>query len=124
MPGKQVGSAGGGRQIPGRVDEPEKRGETPLPDGPAIKDRITPERLSAGITTPGKCASRLGFGLGLVLVYSLVRLGWWGNHVLEDELRDLHLCCELYREWSDVVDLEVEPALEPGDHRGCGDMHR
>ena len=64
VPGNQGGNAGESRQIPGRADQPERRGETPLPDGPAIKSRITPARLPAGITTPGKCASHLGFGLG------------------------------------------------------------
>ena len=48
----------------GQADQPERRGETALPDSPAFKGRITPERLPAGITTPGKCASHLGFGLG------------------------------------------------------------
>ena len=52
-----------GSAIPGRADQPERRGETALPDSPAIKGRITPERHPAGITTPGKCASHLGFGL-------------------------------------------------------------
>ena len=63
LPGKQGGSAGEGRQLPGRAGQPERRGETALPDSPAIKGRSTPERLPAGITTPGKCASHLGFGL-------------------------------------------------------------
>ena len=63
VPGKQGGNAGESRQIPGRADQPERRDETPLPDGPAIKGRITPARLPAGIPTPGKCASHLGFGL-------------------------------------------------------------
>ena len=33
---------GEGRQIPGRAVQPERRGETALPDGPAIKGRNTP----------------------------------------------------------------------------------
>ena len=51
--------------------KPERRGETALPDSPAIKGRITPERHPAGITTPGKCASHLGFGLVLQDVSSI-----------------------------------------------------
>ena len=42
VPGKQGGGAGEGRQIPGRAVQPERRGETALPDGPAIKGRNTP----------------------------------------------------------------------------------
>ena len=56
------GGAGEGQQIAGRADQPERRGETALPDSPAIKGRITPARLPAGITTPGKCVSHLGLG--------------------------------------------------------------
>ena len=66
--GKQGGSAGEGRQIPGRADQPTRRSETALPDSPAIKGRITPAGLPAGITTPGKCASHLDFGLGYGVV--------------------------------------------------------
>ena len=33
---------GEGRQIPGRAVQPERRAETALPDGPAIKGRNTP----------------------------------------------------------------------------------
>ena len=79
VPGKQGGSAGEGRQIPGRADQPERRGETALPDGPAIKGRITPARLPAGIPTPGKCASHLGFGLGVCLGIT----GWAGRTLAE-----------------------------------------
>ena len=43
--GEQGGGAGEGRQIPGRAVQPERRGETALPDGPAIKGRNTPARL-------------------------------------------------------------------------------
>ncbi len=64
MPGEQGGRAGEGRQIPGRAVQPERRGETALPDGPAIKGRNTPARLPPRFPAPGKCTSHLGFGLG------------------------------------------------------------
>ena len=63
MPGEQGGGAGEGRQIPGRAVQPERRGETALPDGPAIKGRNTPARLPPRFPAPGKCTSHLGFGL-------------------------------------------------------------
>ena len=62
--GQQGGGAGAGRQIPGRAVQPERRGETALPDGPAIKGRNTPARLPPRFPAPGKCTSHLGFGLG------------------------------------------------------------
>ena len=65
VPGKQGGRAGEGGQIPGRADQPERRGETALPDGLSIRGRITPARLPAEITTPSECASHLGLGLAL-----------------------------------------------------------
>ena len=89
MPGKQGGSAGEGRQIPGRADQPERRSETALPDSPAIKGRITPATLPAGITTPGKCASHLGFGLGCGVVDAVADIplspavGWGGESCLQ-----------------------------------------
>ena len=43
------------RQIPGRAVQPERRGETALPDGPAIKGRNTPARLPPRFPAPGKC---------------------------------------------------------------------
>ena len=61
--GQQGGGAGEGRQIPGRAVQPERRGETALPDGPAIKGRNTPARLPPRFPAPGKCTSHLGFGL-------------------------------------------------------------
>ena len=64
MPGEQGGGTGEGRQIPGRAGQPERRGETALPDGPAIKGRNTPARLPPRFPAPGKCTSHLGFGLG------------------------------------------------------------
>ena len=63
MPGKQDGGAGEGRQIPDRAGRTERRGETALPDGPAIKGRNTPARLPPRFPAPGKCTSHLGFGL-------------------------------------------------------------
>ena len=73
MPGEQGGGAGEGRQIPGRAGQPERRGKTALPDGPAIKSRNTPARLPPRFPTPGKCTSHLGFGLGSVDAASVVR---------------------------------------------------
>ena len=64
VPGQQGGGAGAGRQIPGRAGRTERRGETALPYGPAIKSRNTPARLPPRFPTPGKCTSHLGFGLG------------------------------------------------------------
>ena len=61
--GKRGGGAGEGRQLPGRTGQPERRGETPVPDGPAIKGRNTPARLPPLFPAPGKCTSHLGFGL-------------------------------------------------------------
>ena len=50
-------------KYPGRAVQPERRGETALPDGPAIKGRNTPARLPPRFPAPGKCTSHLGFGL-------------------------------------------------------------
>ena len=79
MPGEQGGGAGEGRQIPGRAVQPERRGETALPDGPAIKGRNTPARLPPRFPAPGKCTSHLGFGLDtldtVVEVLSLLVVG-------------------------------------------------
>ena len=47
VPEEQGGGAGEGQQLPHRADQPERRGETALPDGAAIKGRSTPERLPA-----------------------------------------------------------------------------
>ena len=63
---------GEGRQIPGRAVQPERRGETALPDGPAIKGRNTPARLPPRFPAPGKCTSHLGFGLG-----NLITAAYW-----------------------------------------------
>ena len=63
MPGKQGGGGGEGRQIPVRSDYPERRGETALPDCPAVKGRNIPARLPARLPTLSKCTSHLGFGL-------------------------------------------------------------
>ena len=63
MLGKQSGGAGEGGQLPGQADQPERRGQAPLPHGPAIKGRIPPARLPARSPTSGKCTSHLGFGL-------------------------------------------------------------
>ena len=64
--GSKGGGAGPGRQIPGRAVQPEKRGETAVPDSPVVKGKSTPASLPARFPTPGKCASHLGFGLGRV----------------------------------------------------------
>ena len=61
--GKQGQGAGEGRQLPRRAVQPERRGETAVPDGPAIKGRNTPARLPARFPSPGKCTSHLGIGL-------------------------------------------------------------
>ncbi len=58
---------GEGRQIPGRAVQPERRGETALPDGPVIKGRNTPARLPPRFPAPGKSTSHLGFGLEPIL---------------------------------------------------------
>ena len=75
VPGEQGGGAGEGRQIPGRAVQPERRGETALPDGPAIKGRNTPARLPPRFPAPGKCTSHLGFGL--VLQRRIIKYGVW-----------------------------------------------
>ena len=62
--GQQGCGAGAGRQIPGRAVQPERRGETALPDCPAVKGRNIPARLPARLPTLSKCTSHLGFGLG------------------------------------------------------------
>ena len=54
---------GEGRRLPSRTVQPERRGETALPDDPAIKGRSIPPRLPAGFPASGKCTSHLGFGL-------------------------------------------------------------
>ena len=63
VPGKQGGGGGEGRQIPVRSDYPERRGETALPDCPAVKGRNIPAKLPARLPTLSKCTSHLGFGL-------------------------------------------------------------
>ena len=63
--GQQGGGTGTGRQIPGRAGWTERRGETALPDGPAIKGRNTPARLPPRFPAPGKCTSHFGFSLVL-----------------------------------------------------------
>ena len=62
--GSQGGGGGEGRQIPVRSDYPERRGETALPNCPAVKGRTIPARLPARLPTLSKCTSHLGFGLG------------------------------------------------------------
>ena len=54
LPGQQGGSAGKGRQLPGRTEQPERRGEAPLPNGPAVKGRSTPAEFPARFLAPGK----------------------------------------------------------------------
>ena len=86
--GKQSGGAGEGGQLPGQADQPERRGQAPLPHGPAIKGRIPPARLPARSPTSGKCTSHLGFGL--VFTWT-VRDGYHDNNGilgLPDSLRD------------------------------------
>ncbi len=57
------GSAGEGRELPGRAGQPERRGETALPDGLAVKGRSTPAKFPARFLASSKCISHLGFGL-------------------------------------------------------------
>ena len=63
LPGQQGCGSGEGRQLPSRTDQQERRGETALPDGPAIKGQSTPARLPTRFPLPGKCTSHFGFGL-------------------------------------------------------------
>ena len=58
---------GEGRQIPGRAVQPERRGETALPDGPAIKGRRAAAGLPAPFPTHRKCTFHLGFGLDVTI---------------------------------------------------------
>ena len=76
--GQQGGGAGEGRQIPGRAVQPERRGETALPDGPAIKGRNTSARLPPRFPAPGKCTSHLGFGLGVA--HNQAEENKWPHH--------------------------------------------
>ena len=75
-----------GRQIPGRAVQPERRGETALPDGP-IKGRNTPARLPPRFPAPGKCTSHPGFGTSAVefLIVAYAR----GDAVFQNALRIL-----------------------------------
>ncbi len=63
--GDQGLGAAEGRQLPGRTGQPERRGEAPLPDGPAVKGRSTPARFPARFPASGECTSHLGLGLVL-----------------------------------------------------------
>ena len=42
MPREQGSGAGEGRPVPGRIDPPQRRGETALPDDPPVKGRGNP----------------------------------------------------------------------------------
>ena len=55
-------SAGNGRKIPGWANPPERRGETALPDSPAIQGRDVTPKLQASSRLLGKCTSHPGFG--------------------------------------------------------------
>ena len=65
MLGDQGQGAGTGRQLPRWSGQPERGGETPLPHRLAIKGRRPAPRLPLQLSTPRKCTSHLGFGLGL-----------------------------------------------------------
>ena len=65
--GDQGLGAAEGRQLPGRTGQPERRGEAPLPDGPAVKGRSTPAKFPARFPASGECTSHLGLGLGAAL---------------------------------------------------------
>ena len=47
----------------GWTDQPERRGEVPLPNGTAVKGRSTPAEFPAKFPASGDCAFHLGFGL-------------------------------------------------------------
>ena len=64
MSGDQGLGAAEGRQLPG-PGQPERRGEAPLPDGPAVKGRSTPAKFPAQFPASGECTSHLGLGLVL-----------------------------------------------------------
>ena len=64
--GKQGPGTAESRQSPLRPDQPERRSQTTLPDGPAIKGRSTPARLAARFGAHPKCTSHFGFGLGVM----------------------------------------------------------
>ena len=51
-------------KIPCRTGQPQRRGETAVPDSPAIKSRGIPYSLPARFPASVKCPSHLGFGLG------------------------------------------------------------
>ena len=71
MPGEQGGGAEPGpcvgRERVGKflagLSSPERRGETALPDRPAIKGRSILKKLTARFPPPNKCTSHLGFSL-------------------------------------------------------------
>ena len=46
------------------LGQPERRGEAPLPDGPAVKGRSTPAKFPGRFPASGECTSHLGLGLG------------------------------------------------------------
>ena len=74
VPGQQGRGAGESRQIPGRAVQRERRGETALPDDPAIKGPLTPASLPAEFLKPCKCTFHFGLGV--------VRGGRLGHHPL------------------------------------------
>ena len=62
-----------GRQIPCRTGQPQRRGETAVPDSLAVTGWGAPASLPDRFSASGKCTSHLGFGL--VLQRPLTRKG-------------------------------------------------
>ena len=65
VPGEQGSGAGENKRLSSQPVGQERRGQTALPDGSAIKGRNILARLRARFLVSGKCASHLGFGLVL-----------------------------------------------------------
>ena len=106
MPGKQGGGGGEGRQIPVRSDYPERRGETALPDCPAVKGRNIPARLPARLPTLSKCTSHLGFGLGdpahLVAISSRHNRSKGARGPEEWKPPEDELWCQYAQDWAEI----------------------
>ena len=64
MPGNQGLGAGDGERLFRQPVQEERRGQTALPDRPAIKGWGAPAKLPVRIPAPYQCTSHLGFGLG------------------------------------------------------------
>ena len=125
--GEQGGGTAEGRQLPRRAGQPERRGQTALPDGPAVKGRSTPARFPARFPASGECTSHLGLGLettGSDQAFQDVRY-WEPNQSLEEillrkiflniHLELLHGLSEIlisHRRPMETVDDRVERAIK------------